>query len=379
MSENNKIVLFLGSGATAGSGDTENGQPVPTDSKFFENLPKQWEIGYPALNLYRDVVHKETSLYKTWNDLFIYRSLVCSGIVREKPETLHRFNDLANHKWPENYNWRAGHYSFQFRLMNQSLLPDEYYLAELAIWDLRTLVKEVYGVEKSNGVYKNFLENVNSKFGEICAVVNLNYDTTFDDADGVQYYYPGDGKSMEGKIPIIRPHGSLKWTSRSQWRLNQGWTGWSESYDDTPLKETGYKPTGDPMLLDFRQALIVSPASFKEEVVGNSSMPGLQNTILRPQWEHLKRAMENYNHWVFVGISFASGDDHLLWLLKRSFNKSKTKISCFIKDSCQPVQKLKECLGKGVGIAVYKNNAEEIDEFKKCKNFKECQKPKCDH
>lgn len=212
-----------------------------------------------------------------------------------------------------------------------------------------------------------------NELGEIAAVVNLNYDTTFDDSNVVQYYHPGDGQPAKEKIPLIRPHGSLKWTSRSGWR--QGWTGWSESYDGTSLNDMGYKPTGDPMLLEFRQPLIVPPAYFKEEVIGNSSMPGLQNLILRQQWRHLIQSLKDCNHWVFVGISFASGDDHLLWLLKSSYREDKTQISCFIKDNCQPVQKLKKCLGNGVNITVYKikNENEKIDEFKKSEDFNKCE------
>ncbi|MBI4383659.1 MAG: hypothetical protein HY579_06455 [Nitrospinae bacterium] len=134
MKEKKRIALFLGSGATAGSGIQKNGISLPTDSQFFDKekgCPKiiaDGEDGYPALKLYRDRdnVRQETSLYQTWNDLFILRSFALAGIVRETQETLHAFNGLANRNWPDNYDWRAQHYDFQFRLMNQSPLPIEF-------------------------------------------------------------------------------------------------------------------------------------------------------------------------------------------------------------------------------------------------------------
>lgn len=378
LNDEKQTALFLGSGATAGSGIKKRGQSLPTDQNFFseENekngVPKiidDWERKYPALHLCRQIrgIHS-ASLYQTWNQLFIYRGLALGGVIREDQETIRKFRSLANHEWPKNFEWRAQHYELQFRLLHQSLLPIEYFLAELAIWDLRTLIKEVYDdedLDKSSEAYNNFLEKLknNKAINKPAAVINLNYDTTFDDVNSKRYYYPGDGKPAKGKVPIIRPHGSLKWTSQSCWHLNQGWTGWKDSYDETPLTEMGYKPTGKSMLLDFQQPLIVSPANFKEEVIGNSSILGLQNPILRQQWQYLNQILTDCDHWMFLGISFASGDEHLLWLLKHAYKCCKTKISCFIKNDCQPVQKLIECLGHKIEMTAYKIENETIDKF----------------
>ncbi|MCH8311773.1 MAG: hypothetical protein IID17_02165 [Nitrospinae bacterium] len=335
---NQNTVLFLGSGATTGSGITKNKQALPTDANFFtslEGLIKNWEKSYPALAQYRELKKSKVrnGLYPTWNDLFIFRGMAQAGVIKENEEVKDNFYDLSNHDWPSKYKWRKKHYHHQFQIM-KSWLPFEYYLAELAIWDLRVLVKDIFFI-------KNFKKKINNNFWgklkkvyTISAVVNLNYDTTFDDSFKNVFYYPGEPRPKNNKNPLIRPHGSLKWTSLSLYSKTQNnWEGWTDNYIDTPLKKIGYRElNNDPTKLSFKQPLIVTPAIFKEEIVGNSSFPGLTNPILRLQWNHLERALRNSNHWIIIGFSFASGDEHLKYLLKRFSEKKKVCVSIYDKD-----------------------------------------------
>lgn len=402
MDKTNKAVLFLGSGATKGAGlrIRKNGTTVsvPTDSEFFIHLSKivpTWENDYSALNLYRDPNQrdrnqKEDSLYKTWNDLFVYRNLARAGMIREDHATIESFHKLSNHGFTSDYEWRREHYFHQFQIINPEIRA-EYYLAELAIWDLRTLVKEVYDqrIDLNGNEYLSFWDKIQKKLDvSIEAVVNLNYDTTFDDSFKDQgpweFYYPGNGKSRIQKIPLIRPHGSLKWTSHSHWEIGKGWAGWVESFTDTGLHNMGYRRIEhDWNTLDFRQSLIVTPADFKEEIVGNSTLPGLQSSILRNQWLAMNTALKECSNWIFVGISFESGDNHLLWLLNKNFGKNKN-VFCSALNSCGSIKKLQGSIKNKDPISIgalklNKDQEKSIDDFEIINVSTDCPFGGCSH
>lgn len=390
MTKNSKSVLFLGSGATSGSGiiissktNSETKEKgLPSDGNFFDELEifvNNWEKKYPALSLFRSLNKNfETpSLYQTWNDIFIYRGLAWSGVIRENANTREEFFNLANHTWPENnHQWRSDHYHFQFQII-RSEWPFEYYLAELAIWDLRVLIQEVYDldnykkVNRENCVYKKLWKDMRDKLN-VSAVVNLNYDTTFDrvffirNSLQVDFYYPGDNKPSKNNKPLIRPHGSLEWTSRSLFSIPQkSWIGgWRHLFKNSPLSSLGYRQINDQNNLTFSQSLIVSPAMVKEEIVGNSSYPGLTNDILKFQWLKMNEILEKSNHWIFIGVSFASGDDHLSTLLKRLYNKDK-KICCSIYgNDTRPLDFLVKHFGETIIICIHKiPTAKTIDHF----------------
>jgi hypothetical protein len=379
-----KSVLFLGSGATVGSGIKKNGKKLPSDGEFFseskglDKILPGWKKKYPTLNLVREQgIVSETGLFKTWNELFIYRSFARAGIIREEKNTLDKFMNLAHHPWSDSESWRKKHYRWQFHI-RRSDWPREYYLAELAIWDLRVLVKEVYSnLKPQNEIYIKFWNGLKTKYGEICAVVNLNYDTTFDKAIGnSDFYYPGCKKSSENKWPLIRPHGSLDWTSQNKFsKPHLDWNcRWTETCNNTPLKKVGYRSDkNNSDLLDFHQPLIVPPAMFKEEVVGTSTTPGLINGVLWHQWKQMEEALRECDHWIFVGISFASGDDHLLALLKRYYkdtNNEKKKICCSLYNCDKtPVEKLEKAGIKKEAICKHHiDEGECVDTFndKKC-------------
>ena len=296
---NQKGMLFVGCGATAGSRIKKNGYALPTDSQFFESplvtgLLGDWN--YPALSLVRKLkpFQGQSGLYQTWNDLFIYRGLAQGAVIREPQSVIDEFNLLSNHSWPSGGQRQREHYQHQFHIMEGSK-SWEYYLAELAIWDLRLLVKDLYEDHDSAAeVYKLFWKRVGY---HASAVVNLNYDTTFDDIlNEARFYHPLDSTSFDGKRPLIRPHGSLKWTSRGTFKTGGGFQDWTHSMSGTCLKDLGYRKTDDPSVLELLQPLIVPPAEFKEEVVGSSSIPGLTNPILRQQWLVLEHSLRESNH-----------------------------------------------------------------------------------
>jgi hypothetical protein len=349
------ILLFLGSGATAGSGITKYGKSLPADGNFFKNIIIKDILNktvYPALSLARDKILNNKrfendlcSLYKTWNHFFVLRGLAVSKIFRFDTDLRDEFHDLSKHRWPDSHRFQRLHYKCEFATMGHSRLPDEYHFLELAIWDLRALVHEVY--DNSCMCYdNNALKTTWNKFNDkLQAVINLNYDTTFDDSldKGRDFYYPGEfscAKKTYGdeqnSIPIIRPHGSLGWTSIGKRPVSTLDWKWREEWEKTALNSLGYEPVNDnPFQLNLRQSLIVTPVFVKEEIVGNSSMPGLGNPILKSQWTSLESALRksaelgSQSHWVFLGLSLQSGDEYLLTLLKLHHSGQKVHFSNF--------------------------------------------------
>ena len=348
MTNKKNTVLFLGSGATKGSGFTKgsetkgNDQGLPTDQQFFKkgneeeeggvpNIIPNWEKGYPALSLCRELIPGITSdsLCQTWNQLFIFRSLARASLYNDK-SLIEHFEKLKNHNWLDNFKWREKHYSWQFKIINHSENP-LYYLAELAIWDLRALVKEIYSdLEDPQSPYNTLKGKIGDNL-ENWIVVNLNYDTTFDDCfeDKFSPLNEKDILVNDLRKKIIRPHGSLKWTSKNWFsEINNTWVNpdWEETFDDTNLTNQGYQETSNPEQLIFHQSLIVPPADFKEEIIGNSTLPGLMSQLLWNQWRHMEMALEQSNKIIFYGTSLASGDNHLCFLIRKNIKNKKILI-----------------------------------------------------
>ncbi len=367
---NQKGILFLGSGATRGSGIRKNNFPLPVDSQFFESplvtslLEKR---KCRAIKLVRnlDPFTAQPSLFRTWHDLFIYRGLAHAEVIEAPDSTLAEFNVL---------NGRDAHYKRQFTIKAREAKPLTYYLAELAIWDLRVLVKAVYQHQNPQSTaYEKFWRGIGKK---ISRVVNLNYDTTFDDvfAGRGQFYSPSKSAPTRGKKPLIRPHGSLKWTSKAKFKVSDHCVGWwpckepghheepwhhSED-EETTLERMGYR--GNLPIFDFSQQYIVSPAMFKEEVVGSSAGSGL-GELLRHHWLELRKGLEESDHWIFVGISFASGDDHLVFLLRLLYGPNKY-LHCSCYDEDHACRGLKRIFGEHANICAHPiRRGQTIDSF----------------
>lgn len=323
MSEQNTL-LFLGSGATAGSGMSP---ALPADRDFFKamDLDKDIQPHCPALWVLRKHVScftEKIGLFPTWNALFIERSLAFS-----------LSDDSRNFVIEEFPEWLTGgqkrHYECQWEIL-KAIYGDELEKVKywktlgLAIWDLRFLVKKVYDVRgdpEAKGYAQLWKECQNVK-----AVINLNYDHTFDDFL--------KGSSANNTPPIIRPHGSLEWTSRNRWicsKEKNGWLypgPWPSEKTKTQLEDLGYAkspPTATAKFYEFSQPLIVTPDIFKEEVVGSSTVPGLIDPILRDEWIHLEKNLkgQNIKRWLLVGLSLDSGDDHLIHFLNK-YKEGKT-------------------------------------------------------
>ena len=374
-----KGILFLGSGATRSSSIKRNSQLLPTDQKFFSDdyvrslLPKK----YPTLNFAREKLKdlKQESLYQTWNKLFIYRGLAGANIIHETEDLKAQFENLKNFDFPSNKQ-QQNHYKLQFMHAREKEIPCEYYIGEFAIWDLRVLVKEIYSIEpnKPKPIIK-FWDEIKEN---ISYITNLNYDTTFDQTLHDQIYYLNNDTSSDNKVLIIRPHGSLDWSSIGLFSTaRKRWLDWNSTAHGLKLDELGYNATPFRNIISLKQPLIVTPDDFKEEIIGNSTMTGLNNELLKPQWTQLEKALKECNQWIFFGISFTSGDNHLLHLLRRHLDKvEKLHFSCYPSsqtdynsDKCENQncswKKMEDWFGKGKLCHHPINENGTIDLFKK--------------
>ena len=379
----NKAILILGSGATAGSGNLSDGKQLPTDNEFFKNSTSdnsrarkliEEDGAFPALRIMlkkfldkKDGFKQDKGLYNVWNNIFILRGLGRSGVIRFDPDVIDEYHGLKNHSWPEKREYQKEHYENFFSIEDR-FRPYEYALTELAIWDLRVLVKKVYSEYTPDcSVVKQLWDDLK---GKLMAVVNLNYDTTFDKSiDG--FYYPGIHEP-KGRIPLIRPHGSLDWTDIGIFRkaIPGIYWNWKESSEPISLSEMGFRK-GNGNFLDFKQPMIVSPAYFKEEIVGNSSSPGFINkNIVRNQWMAVEKVLRKSDHWIFLGTSLASGDDHLVSLLKYHYKGAKHKI-CFSQygNDHAVCEKLVNLFPTTHICAHQIKEEEKIDNLKHCENL----------
>ena len=85
----------------------------------------------------------------------------------------------------------------------------------------------------------------------------------------------------------------------------------------------GFGPTSDEKILSYKAPLIVDDNEFKEQIVGNSTIGGFQDSTIRQQWVTLKEILEKAGEWLFYGWSIESGDNHLKYLL-REHSRGKT-------------------------------------------------------
>lgn len=357
-----RAILFLGSGATAGSGIRKDGHCLPTDSGFFDSplVTNGLAVGYPALKLARrQLLHEpKSSLYETWNDLFILRGFAWAEVVPVgSAEAL--WEQLRKHCWKPDFDYRKTHYDLQSKIRDVDLSrdhqrrprPTAYYLAELAIWDLRAILADVYEVSADDRVYRSFWGPIG---GRLSTVVNLNYDSTFDDCLGGEFRpLFREALKMNGNEPLlmIRPHGSLKWTTKNTFCLgNLNWCArWEPDESRTSKKDLGYRQGADAHVFHFQQPHIVAPPTFKEEVVGTSSAEGLQDPVLRCQWRTLAERAKAANCWIFVGLSLSSGDDHLLHLLRRLYTP-EIRLHCSCYGTDHACERLDRIFGPHAGV-----------------------------
>jgi hypothetical protein len=234
-------VLFLGSGVTAGSGirpATGNGYLLPSDKEFFADNSRASHIlntpgSYPALQLARSLLpHPGNTgngntlpggLYGTWNQLYLARSFGRSDILKTALSPIALIDELKaildHNDFPPGQEDIRTHYVRQKRIYELRYGPldhangnwapakslDE--LFALAIWELRHLVVQTYSLQQDMPRGNRYADMWNAIGQFVSTVVNLNYDTTFDDAL----------ESNLNGIPLFRPHGSVKWSRFNKW------------------------------------------------------------------------------------------------------------------------------------------------------------------
>ncbi|MEK7766383.1 MAG: hypothetical protein AAB368_09105, partial [bacterium] len=322
------VALFLGSGATAGSGIKHVGHCLPSDRGFFKSdlVEQLLESGhYPALKHVRTHFPRycRCGLSETWNTFYLARSFGRAAVLNESPPLLAprdflkvlKTESAADASQRRHYQIQRQDYERGYGTIeavnpqwSQEKLLDE--LFGLAIWDLRILVCRVYGLAPSDPEeYESLWKAVSDR---VAGVVNLNYDTTFEDSMA---------SKLEG-IRVFKPHGSLKWLKWNRRLLGQQWcmgAPWPTKRMTEVRGDYGYR-NGSAELVEFIEPNIVSPDNYKEVLVGGSNSMGIIDPLLRDSWLCMDRFLRKADHFLFLGFSLSSADSHLAFLISNALS-----------------------------------------------------------
>src|SRR5260221_8326773 len=92
-----KAFLIIGSGATSGGFETENGNDLPTDQGFFNAhvVAKLFsQETFPALHFFANL-QSSKSLEKTWSDIDLASKLTNSQLTKQRVISMeHDYKDL---------------------------------------------------------------------------------------------------------------------------------------------------------------------------------------------------------------------------------------------------------------------------------------------
>lgn len=314
---------------------------MPADAGFFDSclVKRLLETNkYPALTMMLKYLKEHrfqaSDLSPTWNLMFLLRSYSRSEVIDKRGLIYYEAASKLAGTIPAAFTGQREHYELQvkeYRFIHENKQDRGFYeeIAALAIWDMRVLLSDIFVLESYSagngyvGLWKPPISNAGM-------VINLNYDFTFEGSLGYSgYEYLGRVQDdiPEKKQPlIIKPHGSLNWTSWNRWIHGRGWMycgPWPSGKEEMSKDNLGYRMTTIPDIYSFHQQLIVTPEDYKETVVGNSTIPGLLDPILRTQWVKLEEYINKAKYLAFIGYSFPSGDGHLYFLLRKAFHASK--------------------------------------------------------
>lgn len=351
-------VLFLGSGATAGSGIKLNERALPADRSFFCSALVQERLKeghYPALRyvLSDQARFCHDGLSNTWNSLHLARSFGRATVLNEgaRAALLGSFKDIlatdgvndgsqvAHYQiQARDYEVRYGTISEENPSWSEEKLKDEVF--GLAIWDLRLLVCRVFSIPPSvNNHYEEAWKTVADR---VAGVVNLNYDTTFEDSMSSQLK----------EVPVLKPHGSVKWLKWNRLHLGHDWLSrgapWPVMTLDSFQHDWGFRNLSGG-IAEFIEPNIVSPDNYKDVLVGGSNTVGIVDPLLREAWLRMDCLLRRSDHFLFIGFSLSAADAHLAFLisnavrLKPDREKQPRVHVTYVGEQCESKDQAKAC------------------------------------
>lgn len=292
---NLKVILVLGSGATAGGGfhivHGTSRLPVPMDGNFFESLAAKRAFTssqFPALAHYRGHSPSLVSLEATWSSIDLLVKLCLGGVLTQE----HDLAEIAHHLEQR----ASGDGSYREKMRHE---PVESRAPSLAGWELLHLVREVIGGVKPVGGSLPLGDVVHRlRSAELLrAVISFNYDLSIEFILQEELFYPGLEVGLDRRIPLYKLHGSLNWEERP------GRVALAE--DRLKAVEVQYGVDG------WVQPCIIGPAAFKQDITFDlltTGKPGFYKRLWGRAWEELTEP--ETCALVIVGFSFAPGDLH---------------------------------------------------------------------
>jgi hypothetical protein len=318
-----KVLLVLGSGATAGGGFQLKFEGAlwkpPLDLNFFETPLVQklfTEEDFPASYFYRE----GPGLEALWSKVDLYNKLCRSGVISES-ESYVKIANLMDAKAKKESAYRA-------KLEREDR---RWRVPDMAVWELRTLIRTVFekirlpsGDSPPLYLVIDRLRN----FGNLAGIINFNYDLSlegsFGDTESMPFYYPTlSNQYSAGKLPLFKLHGSLNWQT--------------DSKSDRRIRMVNSIAEIDHTVDWYKQPEMIGPNFFKQEISLDFNPPGdFRVPFYKKLWSLTWDVLKTVSHLVFIGFSFPPTDSHAAALFRTahlSGSGFQRVILCHLNDS----------------------------------------------
>jgi hypothetical protein len=301
-----KILLVLGSGATAGGGfrvsTTGTLWKPPMDFNWFETPIVQTLLrpgDYSTLEYYR----QSPALEATWAKIDLYYKLCNIGWIDEENSFAHLEGKMRKSNIPGYCN-----------KLDSELGQGKKHLCvpSMALWELRHQVLTVFRDIKENaGASPSCLRSLIAGLQEkqmIEGIVSFNYDTCLDQTlDPQSFYYPCLGETEKG-FPLMKLHGSL-----------------NLQYDSDLPRASKIKILMPPTMravIDhakdghYKQPEMIGPTFFKQEIALDVNREDRRMEYYRDLWHFSWQKLKDATCLLFVGFSFPQTDFHAAALFR---------------------------------------------------------------
>ncbi|MFA5168310.1 MAG: hypothetical protein WC530_07260 [Candidatus Omnitrophota bacterium] len=209
-----------------------------------------------------------------------------------------KFAELAEEEdGPPFYFRRYAHHDFISRS------PYEYFFM-FAGWQLRKKVAEVYGLiadVKIKTKYQKLMQKILTITDQdLPFFINFNYDTLLEQSLA-NYHYWGlhDLEYRNGRINIIKPHGSLNWLHKADESI-------TEQPLPIPINEVGYYGG------QLRQHSIIGLVANKREFESPSEQDPVVTALYSSRLlKCIKMALRQAERIIVIGYSFPITDTHI--------------------------------------------------------------------
>lgn len=295
----NGTVLVLGSGSTLGGGFQVEIRGTrfepPLDRNFFESPAVQSILSpdcYPAVVHYR----QGPGLEATWAKIDLLLKLCLSGVVSEE-----HTSQLLKRKMDSKTNHDGQiDKAYQQKMQRESCHSR---VPSMAEWELRSLTREVYcdlccpQPLQESPLHK--LITALWKENMLRGIISFNYDTSVEKLFDEQFYYPlFQVIGVDGKLPLMKLHGSLNWQESPP--VIQPVPGVAEMHYQNGV---------------WKQPAVIGPTFFKQEITIDCQRD-YRAMFYKKLWRFAWDALRIAQNLIFVGFSLPQTDFHATALFR---------------------------------------------------------------